>query len=27
MVGFGDDGRSPVITFDNRPNHAKVVEK
>jgi len=27
VVGFVDDGRQPVIAFDNKPNHANVVDK
>ena len=27
VVGFADDGRQPVIAFDNKPNLANVVDK
>jgi hypothetical protein len=27
VVGFSDDGRQPVIAFDGKPSHAKVVDK
>ena len=27
VVGFSDDGRQPIISFDDMPNHSSVVDK
>jgi hypothetical protein len=27
VIGFSDDGRQPIISFDGKPSHTKVVDK